>query len=75
VLYIPYILISYFTGHVVTGWASLLATIVFFGGVQLMVLGIIGVYLGKLFVQSKQRPNYIIRSTNLQRITNDLVKF
>jgi glycosyltransferase involved in cell wall biosynthesis len=73
-LYIPYILISYFTGHVVSGWSSLLATIVFFGGVQLMVLGIIGMYLGKLFMQSKQRPNYIIRSTNLQRINNDLVK-
>ncbi|OKS86220.1 glycosyltransferase family 2 protein [Mucilaginibacter polytrichastri] len=74
VLYIPYILISYFTGHVVSGWSSILATIVFFGGVQLMVLGIIGMYLGKLFMQSKQRPNYIIRSTNLQRVNNDLVK-
>ncbi len=73
-LYIPYILISYFTGHVVSGWSSLLATIVFFGGVQLMVLGIIGMYLGKLFMQAKQRPNYIIRSTNLQRINNDLIK-
>lgn len=75
ILYIPYILISYFTGHVVSGWTSILATIVFFGGIQLMVLGIIGMYLGKLFMQSKQRPNYIIRSTNLQRINHDLVKF
>ncbi|NCD71928.1 glycosyltransferase family 2 protein [Mucilaginibacter agri] len=76
ILYIPYILISYFTGHVVSGWSSILATIVFFGGVQLMVLGIIGMYLGKLFMQSKQRPNYIIRSTNLLRVNNnDTVKF
>jgi len=75
-LYIPYILISYFTGHAVTGWTSLIATIAFFGGMQLMVLGIIGMYLGKLFMQSKQRPNYIIRSTNLIRLgQNDLVKF
>ncbi|MBS7563097.1 glycosyltransferase family 2 protein [Mucilaginibacter sp. Bleaf8] len=74
-LYIPYILISYFTGHVVSGWTSILATIVFFGGIQLMVLGIIGMYLGKLFMQSKQRPNYIIRSTNLQRVNNDFIKF
>jgi glycosyltransferase involved in cell wall biosynthesis len=74
VLYIPYILISYFTGHVVSGWTSILATVVFFGGIQLMVLGIIGMYLGKLFMQSKQRPNYIIRSTNLQRINHDTVK-
>ena len=75
-LYIPYILISYFTGHAVTGWTSLIATKAFFGGMQLMVLGIIGMYLGKLFMQSKQRPNYIIRSTNLIRLgQNDLVKF
>jgi hypothetical protein len=75
VLYVPYILISYFTGHAVSGWTSILATIVFFGGIQLMVLGIIGMYLGKLFMQSKQRPNYIIRSTNLIRVKDDLVKF
>lgn len=75
-LYIPYILISYFTGHAVTGWTSLIATVAFFGGMQLMVLGIIGMYLGKLFIQSKQRPNYIIRSTNLIRLgQDDLVKF
>lgn len=74
VLYIPYILISYFSGHVVSGWASLLATIVFFGGLQLMVLGIIGLYLGKLFMQAKQRPNYIIRSSNLVKINHDTIK-
>jgi len=75
VLYVPYILISYFTGEAVTGWTSLIATVVFFGGMQLMVLGIIGMYLGKLFMQSKQRPNYIVRSTNLIRISsNDFVK-
>ncbi|WP_462265512.1 glycosyltransferase family 2 protein [Mucilaginibacter sp.] len=74
VLYMPYILISYFTGHAVSGWSSLLATVVFFGGIQLMVLGIIGMYLGKLFMQSKQRPNYIVRSTNLVRVKNDFIK-
>ncbi|RYE36063.1 MAG: glycosyltransferase [Sphingobacteriaceae bacterium] len=75
ILYIPYILISYFSGHVVSGWASLLATVVFFGGLQLMVLGIIGLYLGKLFMQAKQRPNYIVRSSNLVKINHDLIKF
>ncbi len=74
VLYVPYILISYFSGHVVSGWASLLATIVFFGGLQLMVMGIIGLYLGKLFMQAKQRPNYIVRSSNLIKINNDFIK-
>ncbi len=74
ILYVPYILISYFSGHVVSGWASLLATVVFFGGMQLMVLGIIGLYLGKLFMQAKQRPNYIVRSSNLVKINHDLIK-
>lgn len=75
-LYIPYILISYFyfPKHTVPGWTSILATVVFFGGIQLVVLGIIGMYLGKLFMQAKNRPNYIVRSTNLKRINNDIVK-
>jgi dolichol-phosphate mannosyltransferase len=69
-LYIPYILYSYFfrPQYEAAGWASLLATVVFFGGMNLMVLGIIGLYLGKMFMQSKQRPNYIIRSTNMDTL-------
>jgi glycosyltransferase involved in cell wall biosynthesis len=71
-LYIPYILISYFWGYdALSGWASLIATVAFFGGLQLLVLGIIGSYLGKIFLQTKHRPNYIIRSTNLLRPRND----
>ncbi len=64
-LYIPYILYGFISGHVISGWASLIATIAFFGGLQLMILGIIGVYLGKLFMQSKQRPHYIVKETNI----------
>ena len=75
-LYIPYILISYFFGFIkISGWASLIATVAFFGGLQLFVLGIIGMYLGKLFMQAKQRPNYIIRSTSHTQVKNDLIKF
>jgi glycosyltransferase involved in cell wall biosynthesis len=65
-LYIPYIIYSYYFGHTISGWTSIIATIAFFGGLQLMILGIIGMYLGKLFVQSKQRPHYIIRESNIQ---------
>ena len=64
-LYIPYALISYYFGHPVSGWASVIVTIAFFGGLQLMILGIIGVYLGKLFMQNKERPHYIISETNM----------
>jgi dolichol-phosphate mannosyltransferase len=74
ILYIPYVLISYFAGYAVSGWASIMATIAFFGGLQLLVLGIIGVYVGKIFMQSKHRPNYIIRSTNFVSVSNDLIR-
>ena len=63
VLYIPYIFYSLITGQAISGWASTIATIVFFGGVQLIVLGIIGLYLGKIFIQTKQRPQYIINES------------
>ena len=65
VLYIPYIIIAEISGVAVPGWASVIATIAFFGGLQLMILGIIGLYLGKLFMQSKQRPHYIIKESQL----------
>ncbi|MEN9598766.1 MAG: hypothetical protein RL596_1077 [Bacteroidota bacterium] len=64
-LYIPYIIYSYFFGTLISGWASVIATIAFFGGLQLMILGIIGMYLGKLFMQSKHRPHYIVKESNL----------
>ncbi|MDR1980245.1 MAG: glycosyltransferase family 2 protein [Tannerellaceae bacterium] len=64
-LYLPYVLYSYFTGDTISGWSSIMLTVVFFGGIQLMILGILGIYLGRLFIQSKNRPNYIIKETNL----------
>ncbi|MDN3585079.1 glycosyltransferase family 2 protein [Pedobacter aquatilis] len=65
VLYIPYIIYAFANDVEVSGWASVIMTIVFFGGLQLIILGIIGIYVGKMFMQSKNRPNYIIRSTNI----------
>lgn len=64
-LYIPYILISLYYHFAISGWTSLIVTIVFFGGIQLIILGILGIYLGKLFVQSKQRPHYIVKDSKL----------
>lgn len=65
VLYVPYVCYSLLKGLSISGWASTIATIAFFGGVQLIVLGIIGLYLGKIFIQSKQRPQYIINESKL----------
>jgi len=67
-LYIPYVLFSFYEGQEVSGWASLIMTVAFFGGLQLIILGIIGIYIGKMFMQTKNRPNYIIRSSNIPDI-------
>lgn len=64
VLYVPYVLYAFYAKQEVSGWASVIMSIVFFGGLQLIILGIIGIYIGKMFMQTKDRPNYIIRSTN-----------
>lgn len=63
-LYIPYAIASYLLGHIVSGWASIIVTIAFFGGLQLSILGIIGLYIGKIFMQGKKRPFYIIKELN-----------
>jgi dolichol-phosphate mannosyltransferase len=70
ILYLPYVLHAFHNGKEVSGWASIIMTIVFFGGLQLTILGIIGIYVGKMFIQVKERPNYIIRSTNLKIADN-----
>ena len=47
-------------GNTVTGWASTICIICFLGGVQLLSLGIIGEYIGKMYLETKRRPRYII---------------
>lgn len=59
-----YVIYSFVIGTHISGWASLIMTVVFLGGMQLIMMGIIGMYLGKIFKQVKDRPNYIIRSKN-----------
>lgn len=65
VLYIPYVAYAIISGDQIAGWASILVTIAFFGGLNLMILGIIGIYISKLFLQSKARPHYIVHQSNL----------
>lgn len=63
-----YVLITTFLfGVPVSGWASLMVTILFVGSANLLVLGIIGEYLGRLFIESKGRPLFIIRETTFDR--------
>lgn len=57
-----YALYSYFTGHVTAGWTSLILSIWFLGGVQLLSIGLIGQYIGKIYIEVKQRPRYNIET-------------
>lgn len=61
-----YALISYFTGNVVQGWTSLILSIWFIGGVQLLSIGLVGQYIGKIYVEVKHRPRY-----NIEKILED----
>jgi len=47
-------------GHVVSGWTSTIIIIIFFGGVQLLTIGVLGQYIGSLFDEVKNRPEYIV---------------
>lgn len=51
-----------FMGTTVSGWASTICIVCFMGGIQLMCLGVIGEYIGKIYLETKQRPRYIISS-------------
>lgn len=59
---LAWILYSYFTGITVKGWSSLMLSIWFCSGCVLMALGIVGEYIGKIYIESKQRPRYNIES-------------
>lgn len=53
-------LVTAFMGQTVPGWASIICIICFLSGVQLLALGVIGEYIGKIYMEAKSRPRYII---------------
>ncbi len=55
-----YALISFFCGSVVPGWTSLILSIWFLGGLQLLAIGMVGLYIGKIYMEVKERPRYNI---------------
>lgn len=54
-------------GDPVAGWASTMCVIIFIGGIQLMCLGIMGQYMGKMYMETKHRPQYIVGKTNIEK--------
>lgn len=57
-----YVLIAYFTGRAVSGWASLILSLWFIGGCVLIGLGVVGIYIGKIYIEVKDRPRFNIET-------------
>jgi len=63
-LYFLYILWLNVSAAAVPGWSSLMVVLLFFGSIQLLSLGILGEYVGKIYVSARRRPHYILRETS-----------
>lgn len=57
---LAYSLIRHFAGATITGWTTIIASIWAIGGLILLSLGVIGEYIGKIYMETKERPRYII---------------
>jgi polyisoprenyl-phosphate glycosyltransferase len=60
--------IKFFTNNSIEGWTSVFFMVTFIGGIQLIILGIIGEYIGNIFLESKKRPHYIIKEDSSDNI-------
>lgn len=58
---ILWVLLSFFFGSVVPGWSSTLLCVCLLGGIQLIAIGVLGEYIGKIYMESKERPRFIIQ--------------
>ena len=56
-----------FLGHTVAGWSSMICIVCFIGGIQMLCLGIIGEYIGKIYLETKHRPRYIISERTYEK--------
>ena len=62
-------------GDPVAGWASTVVIILFIGGIQLLSIGILGLYLSKLYLEAKDRPIYLIGESNIEKPTEKIKAF
>lgn len=58
--------VSVFTDKTVEGWTSVILSILFIGGINMILLGIIGEYVGKIYIQIKKRPHFLVSKTNIK---------
>ncbi len=73
ILFFIYTLVSFFAGKSVEGWASEMCSIWFLGGLQMLSIGIVGTYVGKIYSEVKARPRYIIDKTIISNDTDQTV--
>ena len=67
-LYLIYIVLSTILfGNNVQGWASTVSIVLLLGGIQLLSIGVLGQYLGKTYIETKNRPIYITKETNMEK--------
>lgn len=57
--------IKFFTDNSIEGWTSVFFMVSFIGGIQLIMIGILGEYIGKIFMESKKRPHYIVNESSI----------
>lgn len=70
-IFILVALIQYFfTNRAIQGWTSMMISVLFIGGIQLMSIGIIGEYIGRLSDNVRQRPLYVVGETNIEKTEN-----
>lgn len=62
IIMLIYSLVQQFTGHVVPGWASIMVSLWAIGGATIFAIGVIGEYIGKIYLETKARPKYIIEN-------------
>ena len=60
IIFMVYSVVRYFMGETITGWASIMVSLWMIGGLILLSLGIIGEYLGKVYLETKGRPRFIV---------------
>jgi glycosyltransferase involved in cell wall biosynthesis len=71
--YIVYVLIHhfFFAGDLVPGWTSLMTAMTIFGTIQVLLLGVLGEYIGRIYAQVKQRPLYLVQEVRQARIVDE----
>jgi polyisoprenyl-phosphate glycosyltransferase len=67
-LFVVYSIVSFlFVRHTVAGWTSIMAAIAILGAAQLLVLGIVGEYVGRILRETRKRPSYVVAETEADR--------